>query len=65
MRRIRERGGSEVRKGKGSHVRVQCACGRWFTTVPHHRGEDVRLGTLRAIEECLAPCAAFGKGWLR
>ena len=54
----------EVRKGKGSHVRCCCACGRWHTTVPAHRGEDIKLGTLKGIEGDLEPCKSFGKGWL-
>lgn len=46
---------------KGSHVRVQC--GRCFTTVPVHAGEEIGPGLLRAIERELEPC--LGKGWLK
>lgn len=50
----------EVRQ-KGSHLRVEC--GTCVTTIPVHKGEDIRPGTLRQIERDLAPC--LGKDWLR
>ena len=56
---LRERGCKELRQ-KGSHVRVQC--GKCFTTVPVHKGEDLGKGLLRAIERDLEPC--LGKGWI-
>jgi predicted RNA binding protein YcfA (HicA-like mRNA interferase family) len=60
MRKLRRLGCTQVRQ-RGSHVRVRC--GRCLTTVPVHAGEDLRTGTLRAIERDLEPC--LGKGWLR
>ena len=33
------------------------------TAIPRHPGEDIKPGTLRAIERQLEPC--LGKGWLR
>lgn len=45
----------------GSHLRVQC--GKCFTTVPLHAGEDLRIGLLNKIEKDLASC--LGEGWLR
>jgi predicted RNA binding protein YcfA (HicA-like mRNA interferase family) len=59
---IKARGGSVLRQ-KGSHVRVACTCGKNHSTVPVHKGSDLPIGTLRAIERDLAPC--FGEGWLR
>lgn len=50
----------EIRQ-RGSHMRVQC--GRCFTTVPVHAGEELGPGLLRAIERDLEPC--LGKGWLK
>ncbi|MFA5786165.1 MAG: type II toxin-antitoxin system HicA family toxin [Actinomycetota bacterium] len=58
--RILRRRGCEVVRQHGSHVRVRC--GDCQTTVPVHAGEDVALGTLRAIARELEPC--IGKGWL-
>jgi predicted RNA binding protein YcfA (HicA-like mRNA interferase family) len=61
LRRIlKELGCAEVRQ-VGSHLRVECGTCR--TTVPVHAGEDLKPGTLRAIERDLEPCP--GKGWLR
>jgi len=54
-------GAVEVRKGRGSHVRFRV--GTCSTTVPVHAGEDLRIGTLRAIERQLEPC--LGERWLR
>lgn len=48
---------------QGSHVRVECEGGRCKTTVPIHRGQDLPLGTVRAIERDLEPC--LGQAWLR
>ncbi len=53
--------GAEERPGKGSHIRFRV--GTCFTTVPNHQGEDLRAGTVRAIEANLEPC--LGPGWLR
>lgn len=64
IKEIVKRGGTVLRQ-KGSHVRVKCACGVNFTTVPDHGHQDLKPGTLRAIERALEPCANFGKGWLR
>ena len=50
----------EVRQ-RGSHVLVRC--GGCTAVVPVHSGEDVKPGTLRAIERQLEPC--LGKGWLK
>lgn len=61
IRILRAVGAEEVRKGKGSHVRFRL--GACSTTVPVHLGEDIRLGTLRAIERQLEPC--LGERWLR
>jgi predicted RNA binding protein YcfA (HicA-like mRNA interferase family) len=60
LRLLRPFGCVEIRQ-RGSHVRVQC--GRCFTTVPVHAGEDIGPGLLRAIERDLEPC--LGKGWLQ
>ena len=57
---LKQSGCVEVRQ-KGSHLRVEC--GRCVTTIPVHRGEKIRPGTLRQIERDLAPC--LGKDWLR
>jgi predicted RNA binding protein YcfA (HicA-like mRNA interferase family) len=48
---------------KGSHVLVQCPCGRHNTSIPCHTGEDLGPGLLRAIERDLESC--LGKGWVR
>jgi predicted RNA binding protein YcfA (HicA-like mRNA interferase family) len=45
---------------KGSHLIVRC--GRCTAVIAIHGGEDLKLGTLRAIERQLEPC--LGKGWL-
>ena len=57
---LKQFGCAEVRQ-KGSHLRVEC--GTCVTTIPVHRGEDIRPGALRQIERDLAPC--LGKDWLR
>jgi predicted RNA binding protein YcfA (HicA-like mRNA interferase family) len=59
LRIIKSLGGEEVRQ-KGSHIIVQV--GACTTVVPAHAGEDLKPGTLRAIERQLEPC--LGKGWL-
>ena len=59
MSRLRQLGCAE-RKGKGSHVRF--TFGACATTVPNHKGQDIKTGTLRGIEKDMEPC--FGKGWL-
>ena len=58
--RILKEKGCKVLRQKGSHVRVRC--GKCFTTVPVHKGEDLDRGTL-AIERQLAPC--LGEDWLK
>ena len=60
LRLLRQLGCEEVRQ-KGSHVIVRC--GSCTTVVPVHAGEDLKTGTLVAIERQLAPC--LGKGWLK
>lgn len=57
---LRALGCIELRQ-HGSHVRIQC--GKCFSTVPVHAGEDLGPGLLRAIERDLEPC--LGKRWLR
>jgi predicted RNA binding protein YcfA (HicA-like mRNA interferase family) len=59
-RLLKELGCIEVRQ-HGSHLRVEC--GRCVTTIPVHKGEDRRPGTLRQIERDLEPC--LGKKWLK
>lgn len=59
-KRLRQLGCVEVRQ-KGSHLLVRC--GSCTSVVPVHQGEDIRPGTLRAIEGQLEPC--LGKGWFR
>jgi predicted RNA binding protein YcfA (HicA-like mRNA interferase family) len=57
--RLRELGCTE-RQGKGSHRRfVSGACA---TTVPVHKGKDLKSGTLRGIEKDMEP--SLGEGWL-
>ena len=53
--------GAEERAGKGSHVRF--TLGACSTTVPNHKGEDIRKGTLAAIEASMEPC--LGPDWLK
>jgi len=53
-------GCAEVRQ-IGSHLPVECGTCR--TTVPVHAGDDLKPGTLRAIERDLEPC--LGKHWRR
>jgi predicted RNA binding protein YcfA (HicA-like mRNA interferase family) len=48
----------EIRQ-KSSHLIVRC--GKCQATVPVHKGEDIDVGTLRAIGRQLEPC--LGKGW--
>ena len=64
IQRIRNLGGRKLRPGKGSHIIFSCACGAWQTSVPMHKGEDVKFGLLKGIEGDLEACAHFGKGWL-
>ena len=59
LRLLKRLGCTEVRQ-KGSHVLVRC--GVCAAVVPVHAGEDIKTGTLRAIERQLEPC--LGKGWL-
>jgi predicted RNA binding protein YcfA (HicA-like mRNA interferase family) len=64
LRCIKQRGGKVLRQ-KGSHVRCCCTCGKNHTTVANHQGQDIPVGTKKAIEKDLAPCPHFGPGWLR
>lgn len=59
MARLRALGAAE-RTGKGSHVRF--TYGACATTVPNHKGKDIKPGTLKAIEQQMEP--VFGKDWL-
>jgi len=61
LRTIERDGCVRVRQ-RGSHVIVRCP-GGCQTVVPLHAGEDIPIGTLRAIERALEPC--LGEGWLR
>ena len=58
--RLLERLGCEAVRQSGSHVIVRC--GRCTAVVAVHAGEDLKVGTLRAIERQLEPC--LGAGWL-
>lgn len=53
--------GCQVLRQRGSHVRARC--GKCFTTIPVHPGEDLGIGLLKAIERDLEPC--LGKGWIK
>jgi predicted RNA binding protein YcfA (HicA-like mRNA interferase family) len=53
--------GAAERAGKGSHVRF--TIGTCSTTVPNDKGEDIKKGTLAAIEASLEPC--LGEDWLK
>lgn len=57
---VLKRLGCTIEAGKGSHVKVRC--GKCTSVIPAHKGEDIKKGTLRAIERQLEPC--LGKGWL-
>jgi predicted RNA binding protein YcfA (HicA-like mRNA interferase family) len=59
LRLLRRLGCYEIRR-RGSHVIVRC--GDCQTVVPVHPGEELRTGTLRAIERQLEPC--LGNRWL-
>ena len=50
----------DPKRGKGSHIKVVCP-GGCTTYVPNHKGEDIRPGTLSAIEKQLATC--LGEKW--
>ncbi|RLB54523.1 MAG: toxin HicA [Deltaproteobacteria bacterium] len=58
LRILRKAGCVEVRQ-KGSHLVIRC--GKCQTTVPVHKGEDIKKGTLAAIGGNLEPC--LGKDW--
>jgi predicted RNA binding protein YcfA (HicA-like mRNA interferase family) len=53
--------GAEEPAGKGSHVRF--TIGACSTTVPNHKGEDIKKGTPAAIEANMEPC--LGRDWLK
>ncbi len=55
---LRKAGCVEVRQ-KGSHLVIRC--GKCQTTVPVHKGEGIKKGTLAAIGRNLEPC--LGKDW--
>lgn len=40
----------DAKGGKGSHVKVTCE-GGCTTYIPNHKGEDIKEGTLKAIEK--------------
>ncbi len=61
-KRLAELGCQEVRQ-KGSHIRIECPCGKHHTTVPDHGNRDLLPKTLRGIERDLEPC--LGTRWLR
>jgi predicted RNA binding protein YcfA (HicA-like mRNA interferase family) len=61
VEKVLRRNGATMIRQKGSH-RVW-SIGACTTVVPAHPGEDVKPGTLRAIERSMEPC--LGKGWLR
>jgi hypothetical protein len=42
---------------------LRVECGTCRTTVPVHKGEDLKTGLLRKIERDLEPC--LGRGWLK
>ena len=48
---------------RGSHRLWKSAAGDCVTTVPAHAGEDIKTGTLGAIERSMEHC--LGKRWLR
>lgn len=60
LRKVEKLGCQQLRQ-RGSHVVVHCP-GGCQTVVPVHRGSDIPIGTLRAIERTLAPC--LGERWL-
>lgn len=43
--------------------RILRAMGAEERAVPNHKGEDIRKGTLAAIEASMEPC--LGRNWLR
>lgn len=57
---LRDKGCVELRQ-EGSHVRVQC--GKCFTTVSTHKGEEIGKGLLHKIERDCEAC--LGKDWLK
>jgi predicted RNA binding protein YcfA (HicA-like mRNA interferase family) len=59
IRGLKQLGCVEVRQN-GSHVRVRC--GKCFTAILVHAGEDLGKGLLKSIERDLTPC--LGAGWL-
>ncbi len=59
LRKLIDLGCFQARQ-KGSHIRVQC--GKCYTTVPNHAGEELGIGLLKQIQRDLEPC--LGKGWL-
>ncbi|WP_205627057.1 type II toxin-antitoxin system HicA family toxin [Sandaracinus amylolyticus] len=61
VERILKSRGATMARQKGSH-RVW-KIGTCTVVVPSHKGEDIKVGTLHAIEKTMEPC--LGKGWLR
>lgn len=52
-KKLRKEGCVELRQ-KGSHLQVQC--GKCQSTIPMHKGRDIKRGTLGAIERSLEVC---------
>jgi predicted RNA binding protein YcfA (HicA-like mRNA interferase family) len=60
LRRLLRDHGCEKLRQRGSHVRVRC--GKCFTTIPAHAGEDLRPGLIARIRRDLEPC--LGREWM-
>jgi predicted RNA binding protein YcfA (HicA-like mRNA interferase family) len=54
--------GCELVRQKGAHRFWRSASGKCLVTVPAHAGEEIKPGTLRAIERSMEPC--LGEKWL-
>ncbi|UCC74086.1 MAG: hypothetical protein JSV86_05875 [Gemmatimonadota bacterium] len=64
VKRIRQLGGRQLRRGSSGHGVFVCSCGKHTTSIAVQRLErQVRIGTLKHIEADLAPC--WGARWLR
>jgi hypothetical protein len=55
--------GIGMRRGQTGRLASPCRVWKVPHTVPVHAGEDLKPGTLRAIERDLEPC--LGEHWLR
>jgi len=51
-KRLRKAGCKELRQ-KGSHLRVSCPPDDRKSTIPVHKGKDIKKGTLKSIEKDL------------